>query len=238
VSAALAPRRVLVPEWLDTLPADDARARRSRADLRRINRIAGACGILGRALNALVRRGAPVHLVELGAGDGSLMQRLAQRHAPRWPALRVTLLDRQPSVAAATRAAIESRGWRVDVISADVFDWLRALPAPDAIVVANLFVHHFEDAQVHALFRGIAAHARAFVCCEPRRSALALLGSRCLGLIGCNDVTRHDSVASVRAGFRGRDLSMLWPDMSHWSTSESAAGAFLHRFCAVRREAP
>ena len=48
--------------------------------------------------------------------------------------------------------------------------------------------------------------ARAcFVACEPRRSrARRSLGSRLLGLIGCNDVTRHDAVVSVRAGFRGR----------------------------------
>ena len=239
MSAALAPSpsaRVLVPEWLDTLPADDPRARRSRADLRRINRITGACGSLGRALDAIVRGGQATHLVELGAGDGSLMQRLAQRYAARWPALRVALLDRQPSVAAATRAAIESRGWRVDVVSADVFDWLRAPPARAAIVMANLFVHHFEDAQVAALFRGVAAHARAFVCCEPRRSAFALFGSRCLGAVGCNDVTRHDAVASIRAGFCGRELSALWPDDAAFDLHERAAGPFLHCFSAVRRE--
>ena len=53
--------------------------------------------------------------------------------------------------------------------------------------------------------------AKAFVACEPRRSAFALLGARMVFALGANDVTRHDAVASVRAGFRGRELSGLWP---------------------------
>ena len=39
---------------------------------------------------------APTHLVELGAGDGTLMARLAQQRALRWPGLKLSLLDRQP----------------------------------------------------------------------------------------------------------------------------------------------
>ena len=57
------------------------------------------------------------------------------------------------------------------------------------MVLANLFVHHFEGELAARLLDGIGTHADAFVCCEPRRSRFALAGSRLLGLIGCNDVT-------------------------------------------------
>lgn len=228
--------REVRPEWLDTLPADDPRARRSRADLRRINRIMGALGTLRGALDGVFARSAPKYLVELGAGDGSLMARLARQLAPHWPELQVSLLDLQPLVAPHTRAAIERAGWTVEVVCADVFAWLREAPKrADEIIVANLFVHHFDAAGIRTLLAGIGARASALVCCEPRRSQVALLGSHCLGALGCNAVTRHDAVASVHAGFADRDLSDLWPSSEDWTTQETAAGLFLHRFVASRR---
>jgi hypothetical protein len=75
---------------------------------------------------------------------------------------------------------------------------------------------------------------RLFIACEPRRSAPALAASRLVGLIGCNGVTRHDAVASVRAGFTGSELSALWPAGPGWKLHEGAAGLFSHRFMARR----
>lgn len=224
------------PEWLDALPSQDPRARRSRADLRRINRVMGALGTLRAALDDVFARSrAPTHLVELGAGDGTLMERLAQQRASRWPGLNLSLLDLRPAIAPATQAGIERLGWTVDVVCADVFAWLdTAPPQRSEIIVANLFVHHFDNARIRALFARIATRAEAFVCCEPRRSQIALLGSRCLGALGCNDVTRHDAVASVHAGFRSGELSEHWPQASPWTTQESTAGLFLQRFIACR----
>ena len=227
--------RDVQPEWLDTLPADDPRARRSRADLRRINWIMGALGTMRGALDSAFRIRPRTHLVELGAGDGSLMARLARERALRWPGLYLSLLDLQPVVAPATQAAIERHGWPVEVVRADAFAWLDEAPRrQNEIVVANLFVHHFDDAQIKTLLARIAARATAFVCCEPRRSRIALLGSRCLVALGCNDVTRHDAVASVHAGFCDRELAQHWPHDPAWIVDERSAGLFLHCFVAQR----
>ena len=163
------------------------------------------------------------------------MARLARQRSSQWPALQLSLLDRQPVVSAATQTAIRRDGWNVEVIATDVFDWLRnAPPLPNEIIVANLFVHHFANAEVATLLSAIAARATAFVCCEPRRSRFALMGSYGLGALGCNAVTRHDAVASVHAGFRDRELSRLWPRQSGWMIAEAPAGLFLHRFVACR----
>ena len=72
-------------EWLDILPADDPRAVRSRHDLRRINRWMATASLLGPPLDALLRRSTPVRLVELGAGDGQTLLKIAQRRARNWP---------------------------------------------------------------------------------------------------------------------------------------------------------
>jgi len=231
------PRRV-TPEILDELPASDPRARRSRADLRRINRIMAAVTLLKRGLSraaSLRTRG----VVELGAGDGTLALRLARSLGNPWIGTHLTLLDLEPSVAQKTADAIRACGWTLEVVAADALDWLAARRRQRVgIVFANLFVHHFEDERLTRLLGGIAGRADAFVCCEPRRSRLALAGSRLLGLIGCNDVTRHDAVVSVHAGFRDDEIGAAWRAAvaEGWTLSENAAGAFSHLFVARRDE--
>lgn len=236
--------RVVEPEWLDHLPADDPRAIRSRGDLRRINRLMTATRLLGEALDPLVTGRQQVRIVELGAGDGSLLLRLARSRARAWRSVSLELLDLQPVVAAETLAGYRELGWEASVVRADVFEWL-GMPHVTAdretgtvdeapIIVANLFLHHFEGQRLRDLIQGIAARARAFVCVEPRRSRTALLGSHLLGALGCNAVTRHDAVVSVRAGFANRDLSDGWPQDRGWDLQEHAAGLFSHRLVAVR----
>ena len=93
----------------------------------------------------------------------------------------------------------------------------------------------FRRASSQRLLEGIAARTRMFLCCEPRRSAFALAGSRLIGLLGAGPVTRQDAVSSVHAGFRARELSDLWPSPQDWVLDEYPAGLFSHCFLAVRK---
>jgi hypothetical protein len=104
------------------------------------------------------------------------------------------------------------------------------------MMFANLFLHHFPDESLTALFRLAAARTNLFIACEPRRSPFTLTASRWLRLIGCNAVTRHDAVVSVRAGFVGHELSALWPADNQWQLSEQSAGFFSHCFIAKRND--
>jgi hypothetical protein len=234
MSKGIVARRV-EEETLDHLPEDDPRAVRSRRDLRRINRIMGNDSIVESLLSgSLVRP--PSYIAELGAGDGSLVLGLARRRAREWPAVRLTLVDRQDLLSVQTRAAFADLGWSVHAAVMDVFAWLEREDHPryDAII-ANLFVHHFEADALSRLFRGIARITDCFIACEPRRAQVALLGSHLVGFVGANAVTRRDSVLSVRAGFRDRELSAHWPDERGWQLTETSARLFSHAFAAVRR---
>jgi hypothetical protein len=51
-------------------------------------------------------------------------------------------------------------------------------------------------------------------------------------MLGCSEVAREDAIISVRAGFRGKELSELWPRQDHWELQEDAAKLFTHRFVA------
>ena len=227
-------QRSIVPELLDHLPASDPGALRSRRDLVRVNLLMGHAAIMARSL----LRGAdrPRVLVDIGAGDGSFMLRVARRLAPRWPDCRLILLDRQNIVSEKTRAAFAAVAWKIETVAADVFDFLAAADCPNAdAVTANLFLHHFDDEPLARLLSLIAQRTPLFAACEPRRDAVASAGSRLLWAIGCNHVTLHDAAASVRAGFRGQELTSLWPRANGWDLQERAAGLFSHSFTARQR---
>ena len=226
--------RLISAEWLDNLPADDVRARRSRADLRRLNAIIGHGRILARLWRSTGLPHNIEHAVELGAGDGTFCLKLMRRLAPRWRIQRMTLVDRAASVSRQTIEEFARVGCAAESRTADVFDWLNS--ETDATVIfANLFLHHFREQELRTMFELAAQNSRFFFAVEPRRTGLSLAGSRLLGLIGCNDVTRHDAVASVRAGFGGHELSGLWPERDGWILHERSAGLFSHAFAAGQR---
>jgi methyltransferase family protein len=225
------PRR-LEPEWLDHLPAEDPRAMRSRRDLTRVNSFMGNSRRMAKALLAHATS-APQTIVDLGSGDGQFMLAVARRLAPRWSGVTVVLLDQQNIVSQATRAGFAALGWRAEPTSADVFDFLAQARATD-VVTANLFLHHFADAELARLLAQVAGTTALMVACEPRRSKLVVEASRLLWMVGCNDVSVHDAVVSARAGFSGHELSALWPRDPQWQLQEHAAGLFTHRFIARR----
>jgi hypothetical protein len=191
--------------------------------------------IMVRTLQAGLKDPAPKQITELGAGDGHFLLRLAKKMAPRHPNVSVTLLDRQRIVLPATIASFSSLGWHAEAIVADVFDWSQT-PAPAEIVTANLVLHHFDDVRLAGLFRAIAARARLFIALEPRRGPWPLFCARLLWAIGCNSVTQHDAVVSMRAGFSGAELSALWPTDGGWQLTERHTGLFSHLFVARRRD--
>jgi|HubBroStandDraft_2_1064218.scaffolds.fasta_scaffold299125_1 hypothetical protein len=239
--------RVVTAEILDGLPESDPAAARSRRDLRRIHRVMGTAGLIARTLRAtpsIGRGSAPVRILELGAGDGHLMLNVARRVYAQWPNVELTLLDRLDLVDGSTRMAYSALGWRVRPLVVDVLDWTAGKPAPSRaltggsrwdLIIANLFLHHFDSVQLSALLSVIAARGQCFVANEPRRSWLARAGSRLVGAIGANAVTRTDAVLSVAAGFRDSEMSALWPVGSgSWKLTERATGLFGQQLLAER----
>jgi hypothetical protein len=225
-------RRQIQPEILDELAVGDLRAIHSRRDLQKINSFMGHAGMVARALRA-----APTplrFLVELGAGDGTFLLSVARRLTHQG-GVHALLVDRRPSVSASTRERFKAAGWAIDICESDVFEWLCRPRAEIAdVTVANLFLHHFHEGELANLLNLAAQQTRRFIAAEPRRSRTALAGTRLLPLIGCNDVTMHDAGVSVRAGFRDREISAMWPPDGGWQLSEKPRRLFTHAFVAVR----
>ena len=198
--------RIIETEWLDSLPSSDPRAEQSRRDLRRVNTIMGNARHIAAALRPHWHEG--MRIADLGSGDGSLMKAI-QRRLPG--PVKPILVDKADGL--------------------DVLDFLREDgPRLDAIV-CNLFLHHLDGDVLSDVLALAAERAPLFVACEPRRARIALEASKMLWVLGANDVTRHDAVVSVRAGFTGDELSRIWP-LGNWNLEERVAWPFSHFFCA------
>jgi hypothetical protein len=267
-------KRRVESEFLDELPADDPRATGSREDLRKLNAWMRNPRIMANALRRAFPSGTPRSILDIGAGDGAFLLKVARilaecpnaspqtrngdiasrqangkiGYPPRQNGhtahsvrdqrdIRVSLLDKQSVVSKQTFEAFKAHRWQINMIQADVSNWFEKPPDEtfDA-VVANLFLHHFSEHPLAHLLRGAAARTRVFIAVEPRRSTWSLAFSKMSGLIGCNKVTRHDAVVSVRAGFSALELSALWADTKHWQLREGPAGPFSHLFVAKRCE--
>ena len=177
--------RQVLPEILDHLPADDPEAIRSRRDLRRINFLMGnERWIVGEA-----RRMKPASIVELGAGEGMLSGKLA------------TIAPVESYDLAPRPVALDAR---VTWHQGDLF---AAPPAVGDLLVANLFLHHFEGDSMRHLARWCSGfQSLCFV--EPLRTVGSLrLGATMLPFV--NRVTRHDMPVSIRAGFVPGELPEL-----------------------------
>jgi hypothetical protein len=228
------PRRV-EPELLDQLPANDPRAIRSRHDLTRVNAWMRNAACMASALRKYAGGRQPQTIADLGCGDGRFMVQVAQRLAPYWRDVTVILQDQQNIVSETTRERFAALGWRADTVTADVFEFLADTRSrPIDAITANLFLHHFTGEQLARLLAHMAESARLVVACEPRRAKFVVESSRMLWVVGCNDVTVHDAMASARAGFTGNELSALWPQDGHWKLHEHPAAVFSHCFVAQR----
>jgi hypothetical protein len=207
-------KRVVEPEILDALDPHKPEAIRSRHDLRLINFLMGnERWILTQV--AAHPGSAAKGITELGAGSGELLGKLARLGAvtgydllPRPPRLPVSVVWRQGDL------------WRDS-------DQIRG-----GILVASLFLHHWQPDELLRL--GVLAERfEVLVFVEPLRTSAAVkLGSCLLPFVG--DVTKHDMMVSIRAGFVAGELPELLGLSDQWKISEQSDWRGGHRMLASR----
>jgi hypothetical protein len=196
--------RVVIPEILDHLPPDDPEAIRSRRDLRMINTLMGNDRWILKTLRNFPAAAAN-GITELGAGDGTLTAKIAAA----FPDSTVTALDLAPRPANLP-ASIR---WR----QGDLFR--SATPIQGGVLIANLFLHHFEGAALQQLGK-LCKGFEILLFSEPQRAKIPhLLGALVNPLV--NRVTRHDMHVSIDAGFVEDELPALMSlSPSDWQIQE------------------
>jgi hypothetical protein len=209
--------RIVEPEILDHLPHDDPAARRSRLDLRRINFLMGNELWILRALELSPDASASM-ICEIGAGDGELAAKIRRG----FPNSHIAACDLAPRPAGLDPAI----DWRCG----DIF---QQAPPPGGVLVANLFLHHFEGGHLRRLGK-ICEGFDVLIFNEPDRSRIAaFLGTLLHPFV--NHVTRHDMQVSIRAGFRSGEMTgLLGLDASLWKIRESSTWRGARRVIAWR----
>ena len=144
--------RTVVPELLDELAPADPRAQRSRRDLQKIHKFMRSASILLDLIAKLELAALPRRIIELGAGDGTLMLGVARSLGSRWSGVELTFLDRVDLVTDDTREAYRRLGWDVRSLRMDAEKWvLLDEAAPYDLCVASLFLHHFDTRELELL---------------------------------------------------------------------------------------
>jgi hypothetical protein len=185
-------KRIVLPELLDRLPADDPEALRSRRDLRRINALMGNESWICRTIRKFPEIAAK-GIVEFGSGDGILLGKLARM----FPHSRVTGFDLAPRPASLVKNAAWMQG--------DLFSQID--PPTGGILVANLFLHHFEGESLNRLGT-FCEKFDLLIFNEPERGPFPhVLGKLMTPMI--NRVTRHDMHVSIDAGFQTGEIAEL-----------------------------
>lgn len=179
-----------MPELLGDL--SPAEAEPNLRDLRRLNRFFGGRQTLQSVLSPLLQPG--MRILDVGAASGDHAAALAQAKV-----VSVDLSESHLQRAAGDRVA------------ADAFS-LPFAPRSFDIVMANLFLHHFEDAAIVSLLKEFARLATvAVVVNDLERSRLAWTFLPLTApVFRWDPVTIHDGTISVAAAFRPAELSRLF----------------------------
>ena len=195
--------RTVIPELLDHLPQDDPAAVRSRRDLRWINFLMGNERWIRR--NVLkFPKATGQGIVEVGAGDGRLCRKLATH----FPGVEISAYDLAPPPSDLPSGITWHRG--------DLFE---QAPRSGGVLIANLFLHHFEAEALLKLGRWMENFAVLLIN-EPDRAPLPhLLGGLMHPFI--NHITRHDMHVSIDAGFSRGEIQRLL-GLDDWKIRESS----------------
>lgn len=193
-------KRLILPELLDTLPPEQARA--SLRDLVRINRRWGGHSTLRRLLQENVPDdGQAFSVLDVGAASGDMGACIREWY----PAAKVTSLDYVPS-----HLGGEQPGGMTRRVAADAFR-LPFRPASFDYVFCSLFLHHFQGERVVELLKSFGEVARkAVLVIDLERNPIPyyfIAWSR--PLFGWDPITVHDGAISVEAAFRQNELEDL-----------------------------
>jgi len=111
------------------------------------------------------------------------------------------------------------QGYEGAWLAGDLFETLPE--AEGEVVVANLILHHFKD-EALARLGELLKDRRRLVMVEPWRSRISLAEGYALFPF-VNEVTRHDMMVSIRAGFRRGELRKLLKLSEDWEWREEVS---------------
>ncbi|MEN0076407.1 MAG: methyltransferase domain-containing protein [Paracraurococcus sp.] len=225
-------RRSAAAEWMDDAAATEAAFTGALRDLARVNRLSLAYRPVLRWLDRLVAETGARHLsvLDVGAGGGDTLLRIAAWAERRGVAVTLTGLDRSPWAARHAAAA----GVPADWITCDLF----ALD-PDRrfdVVLCSLFAHHLLDPELVRFLRWLEARGtRGWLISDLHRHWLPwgfVWGA--FRLLRLDPMVVHDGPVSIARAFTRADWQAL---LAAAGVEAEIAWVFPFRWSVGRRRA-
>jgi SAM-dependent methyltransferase len=215
-----------LPEWMDT-PASLETLRGCLGSLRQINVLTGSyrptLAFLRRALHHAHAHGqhfteqSPLRILDIGAGGGDTLVRIARWAAIRRLPVALTGADLNPQSAILARETEVRLTSRTPRLRGTPITWLTAdaltldLPHPPDLILSSLFMHHLEDAEIVRVLRW--QHATATLGWFINDLARSLRAARLYLALGTvlrwHPFCLHDGPVSFRRAFRAADWHAL-----------------------------
>jgi 2-polyprenyl-3-methyl-5-hydroxy-6-metoxy-1,4-benzoquinol methylase len=197
------------PELMDDPALDSREHHLALCGLERINHWSKSVKNIWQPIAELAREIDPIRILDAATGGGDIPIGLWQMATQHNLSMRVDGCDVSPVAIAHAKAAAQRAGADVHFFQADV---LRdQFPGRYDVVVASLFVHHLDPAQVVELFRRMAQPpCRLIVVNDLRRSTAALrftqIGTR---LLSRSPVVHVDGPRSVQGAYTIPEMGEL-----------------------------
>ncbi len=210
-------RRIDVSELMDDFSITDTRLERALYELRGVNEYLGGLRAVKKELAPLVRRrfGGFLRILDVGTGIGDIPERLVTWGEQRGVRIDVTAIDANPATVEYARRSLDARleaklRERIEVRRADVLE-LDHRTAEYDVATASLFLHHFDDRRAVRVLRAMSRAASiGLIVNDLHRHRLAYAGIKAIAsLMPVSPMFVHDGPASVRRGFKPRELHQL-----------------------------
>lgn len=197
-------------EILDDLDLPQQELAQNLAELDWVNKRLGGHRIVQSALKKLFKQNPPsepVTIADIGCGGGDTLRALYHSSLREQHNLRLQGFDLSPkAVALAQKASIKEP--EIEYRTLDIFN----LPVDFKcdIVMFNLVLHHFSDAEITAIFKKLPAHCRYVLVNDLQRHPLPYyLFKRVTTILNFSHISRHDGLLSILKSFVKKEWHLL-----------------------------
>ncbi|HJQ98250.1 MAG TPA: methyltransferase domain-containing protein [Candidatus Polarisedimenticolaceae bacterium] len=207
--SVLVPKRSVTPEWMDRADNSKHDLEGALADIHKVNRLLRGSKILIDALRPCLekqREGETLTILDVGTGGGDLPIDIVLEARKMGKRVRITAVEKDATTAAYAKEQAGPYA-EIDVQLADA----TRLPYPPEsfdVVIASLFLHHFDAEHAAKLLREFRVLARRAVLINDLRRHLipwAFIGIAA-HVTGRHAMFRHDAPLSVLRGFTTTEL--------------------------------
>lgn len=197
-------------EWMDEPHADADQLRRSLRFIRRVNRFLGYTRVTINHLERFSHRwppGKPIRILDIATGSADIPLVILGWAKRRGHDVKVVGLDLHSATIQHAQAAAANEP-RLCIVRGDA----RRLPFANAsfdYCMANMFLHHLDEAEVIAVLAEMDRVAsRGLIVSDLLRDARAHRWIKLLTLLS-NPMAKHDAAASVAQAFTGDEIRSL-----------------------------